>query len=294
MKCFEFSNLSEQDTHTMDAFFVPSLQTLQSLSSFAVAAPPPLQSQNPAKRSSKRSASQSDAASLAANQLDQEKPKRGRKLAPLPEEPENKRLAQNRIAQRAFRERKVNHVKDLETKVAELTAIVEGNTLMASALNCQPSKNVLRRLRRKTSRCVLKTTSYAKCLSPLILLRWSCLQLRAWICPPNVHFATPPNPNNHFNFQRYPSKRRLCQPVKCRFRQYAHAHERNEHPTPINQLCCCSCCCCPNPSPSCCFSCPSSNSSYCHSPSTCHCSNRCRTCHKAGPISPRLYVSPQL
>ncbi|KAJ3035814.1 hypothetical protein HDU99_010553, partial [Rhizoclosmatium hyalinum] len=124
----------------MDAFFVPSLQTLQSLSSFAVAAPPPLQSQNPAKRSSKRSASQSDAASLAANQLDQEKPKRGRKLAPLPEEPENKRLAQNRIAQRAFRERKVNHVKDLETKVAELTAIVEGNTLMASALELSTLK----------------------------------------------------------------------------------------------------------------------------------------------------------
>lgn len=44
--------------------------------------------------------------------------KPGRK--PLTTEPSTKRKAQNRAAQRAFRERKERHVKDLETKVEEL------------------------------------------------------------------------------------------------------------------------------------------------------------------------------
>ncbi|SPO04859.1 related to AP1-like transcription factor [Cephalotrichum gorgonifer] len=44
--------------------------------------------------------------------------KPGRK--PLTSEPTSKRKAQNRAAQRAFRERKEQHLKDLETKVVEL------------------------------------------------------------------------------------------------------------------------------------------------------------------------------
>ncbi|KAK0383623.1 hypothetical protein NLU13_9534 [Sarocladium strictum] len=44
--------------------------------------------------------------------------KPGRK--PLTSEPSSKRKAQNRAAQRAFRERKEQHLKDLETKVEEL------------------------------------------------------------------------------------------------------------------------------------------------------------------------------
>ncbi|KIW04173.1 hypothetical protein, variant 3 [Verruconis gallopava] len=44
--------------------------------------------------------------------------KPGRK--PLTSEPTNKRKAQNRAAQRAFRERKEKHLRDLETKVADL------------------------------------------------------------------------------------------------------------------------------------------------------------------------------
>ncbi|KAG3184367.1 hypothetical protein PC129_g25306, partial [Phytophthora cactorum] len=44
--------------------------------------------------------------------------KPGRK--PLTSEPSSKRKAQNRAAQRAFRERKERHLKDLETKVEEL------------------------------------------------------------------------------------------------------------------------------------------------------------------------------
>ncbi|PWY83817.1 PAP1-domain-containing protein [Aspergillus sclerotioniger CBS 115572] len=46
--------------------------------------------------------------------------KPGRK--PLTSEPTSKRKAQNRAAQRAFRERKEKHLKDLETKVDELQA----------------------------------------------------------------------------------------------------------------------------------------------------------------------------
>jgi AP-1-like factor len=49
--------------------------------------------------------------------------KPGRK--PLTSEPTTKRKAQNRAAQRAFRERKEKHLKDLETKVAELEKVSE-------------------------------------------------------------------------------------------------------------------------------------------------------------------------
>ncbi|KAK3384513.1 transcription factor PAP1-domain-containing protein [Lasiosphaeria ovina] len=49
--------------------------------------------------------------------------KPGRK--PLTTEPSSKRKAQNRAAQRAFRERKEKHLKDLETKVQELEKVSE-------------------------------------------------------------------------------------------------------------------------------------------------------------------------
>ncbi|KAJ3069472.1 hypothetical protein HDU98_007464 [Podochytrium sp. JEL0797] len=45
----------------------------------------------------------------------------------------DKRTAQNRIAQRAFRDRKLNYVKDLEQKLEELTAIVAGNPVLTSS-----------------------------------------------------------------------------------------------------------------------------------------------------------------
>lgn len=54
---------------------------------------------------------------------DKQAKKPGRK--PLTTEPTTKRKAQNRAAQRAFRERKEKHLKDLETKVAELTKDAE-------------------------------------------------------------------------------------------------------------------------------------------------------------------------
>ncbi|KJZ78475.1 hypothetical protein HIM_01866 [Hirsutella minnesotensis 3608] len=63
--------------------------------------------------------------------------KPGRK--PLTSEPTSKRKAQNRAAQRAFRERKEKHLKDLETKVQELEKASEDanheNTKLRSQLS---------------------------------------------------------------------------------------------------------------------------------------------------------------
>ncbi|KAI1871320.1 uncharacterized protein JN550_004765 [Neoarthrinium moseri] len=64
--------------------------------------------------------------------------KPGRK--PLTNEPSSKRKAQNRAAQRAFRERKEQHLKDLETKVAELEKASETTNNENSQLRAQVEK----------------------------------------------------------------------------------------------------------------------------------------------------------
>jgi AP-1-like factor len=61
--------------------------------------------------------------------------KPGRK--PLTSEPTSKRKAQNRAAQRAFRERKEKHLKDLENKVTELEQQSESATSENQALRQQ-------------------------------------------------------------------------------------------------------------------------------------------------------------
>ncbi|KAI5305924.1 DNA-binding transcription factor yap1, partial [Ascosphaera atra] len=61
--------------------------------------------------------------------------KPGRK--PLTSEPTSKRKAQNRAAQRAFRERKEKHLKDLETKVEELEKASKTSTQENSLLKAQ-------------------------------------------------------------------------------------------------------------------------------------------------------------
>lgn len=61
--------------------------------------------------------------------------KPGRK--PLTSEPTSKRKAQNRAAQRAFRERKEKHLKDLETKVEELERASQATTTENSVLRAQ-------------------------------------------------------------------------------------------------------------------------------------------------------------
>jgi AP-1-like factor len=64
--------------------------------------------------------------------------KPGRK--PLTTEPTSKRKAQNRAAQRAFRERKEKHLKDLETKVQELEKLSEDANNEKEALRAQVDK----------------------------------------------------------------------------------------------------------------------------------------------------------
>jgi AP-1-like factor len=61
--------------------------------------------------------------------------KPGRK--PLTSEPTSKRKAQNRAAQRAFRERKEKHLKDLETKVSELEKTTESTSHENGLLRAQ-------------------------------------------------------------------------------------------------------------------------------------------------------------
>ncbi|KAF2396879.1 PAP1-domain-containing protein [Trichodelitschia bisporula] len=61
--------------------------------------------------------------------------KPGRK--PLTSEPTTKRKAQNRAAQRAFRERKEKHLKDLETKVVELEKVSESTNHENGLLRAQ-------------------------------------------------------------------------------------------------------------------------------------------------------------
>ncbi|KAI4598205.1 DNA-binding transcription factor yap1 [Pestalotiopsis sp. 9143b] len=64
--------------------------------------------------------------------------KPGRK--PLTNEPSSKRKAQNRAAQRAFRERKEQHLKDLETKVEELEKASQQTNDENSQLRSQVEK----------------------------------------------------------------------------------------------------------------------------------------------------------
>ncbi|KAL2162014.1 hypothetical protein VTH06DRAFT_7799 [Thermothelomyces fergusii] len=64
--------------------------------------------------------------------------KPGRK--PLTTEPSSKRKAQNRAAQRAFRERKEKHLKDLENKVQELEKLSEAANHENEALRAQVEK----------------------------------------------------------------------------------------------------------------------------------------------------------
>ncbi|KAI9054300.1 hypothetical protein LZ554_001468 [Drepanopeziza brunnea f. sp. 'monogermtubi'] len=77
--------------------------------------------------------------------------KPGRK--PLTSEPTSKRKAQNRAAQRAFRERKEKHLKDLETKVEDLEKASESANHENSILRAQIEKMSmeLREYRRRPS-----------------------------------------------------------------------------------------------------------------------------------------------
>ncbi|KAK5661946.1 hypothetical protein OQA88_10056 [Cercophora sp. LCS_1] len=79
--------------------------------------------------------------------------KPGRK--PLTTEPSSKRKAQNRAAQRAFRERKEKHLKDLETKVQELEA------------KSQTTSSENERLKAKVDKLTVELNEYKKRVTTL-------------------------------------------------------------------------------------------------------------------------------
>jgi len=85
--------------------------------------------------------------------------KPGRK--PLTSEPTSKRKAQNRAAQRAFRERKEKHLKDLETKVDDLEKASESANHENSILRAQIEKMTmeLREYRKKVALDKLPTNN---------------------------------------------------------------------------------------------------------------------------------------
>ncbi|RHZ80237.1 hypothetical protein Glove_138g6 [Diversispora epigaea] len=80
------------------------------------------------------------------------KKKPGRK--PLNNTPSSKRKAQNRAAQRAFRERKERYVKELETKITELESLSA-----KSAQENQQLKSLVEQL--QTENFILKQTSFS-------------------------------------------------------------------------------------------------------------------------------------
>ncbi|KAJ3242988.1 hypothetical protein HDU78_000941 [Chytriomyces hyalinus] len=96
----------------MREFLVPSLQDLQDLSSYSVVS-------NERKLGAKR---MSESASNCSGDSDNDLPKKKLGRKPANTEPANKRIAQNRQAQRLYRERKEQHVKDLEREVELLRA----------------------------------------------------------------------------------------------------------------------------------------------------------------------------
>ncbi|KFA62979.1 hypothetical protein S40285_06845 [Stachybotrys chlorohalonatus IBT 40285] len=82
--------------------------------------------------------------------------KPGRK--PLTSEPSSKRKAQNRAAQRAFRERKERHLKDLETKVEELQKASEATNNENAMLRAQVERMTSELNQYKQKMTVLSTS----------------------------------------------------------------------------------------------------------------------------------------
>ncbi|PSR79207.1 transcription factor PAP1-domain-containing protein [Coniella lustricola] len=91
------------------------------------------------KRSHPDDDNEEDESSAKRQETGDKAPKKpGRK--PLTTEPTSKRKAQNRAAQRAFRERKEKHLKDLEDKVAELEKVSQSANQENAQLRAQVDK----------------------------------------------------------------------------------------------------------------------------------------------------------
>ncbi|KAK4128455.1 PAP1-domain-containing protein [Parathielavia appendiculata] len=93
-------------------------------------------SESPEKRSHPDDGESSGAKRRESEEKVAKKP--GRK--PLTTEPSSKRKAQNRAAQRAFRERKEKHLKDLENKVQELEKLSQAANSEKEALRTKVEK----------------------------------------------------------------------------------------------------------------------------------------------------------
>ncbi|KAJ0158879.1 AP-1-like transcription factor [Colletotrichum tanaceti] len=91
--------------------------------------------------------------------------KPGRK--PLTSEPSSKRKAQNRAAQRAFRERKEKHLKDLETKVEELEKASKEASSENSQLRSQIDRMTAELNEYKTKMAAMSTRSASHSKSPM-------------------------------------------------------------------------------------------------------------------------------
>ncbi|KAJ3190469.1 hypothetical protein HDU85_000767 [Gaertneriomyces sp. JEL0708] len=125
-------NLPKPQTQTLPVLKIENNETEFSIEPRASDLPPPgLYGSLEAIRSSlappdetrsRESASHSTMSSVEFESPSPPKRKVGRK--PIMEEPADKRIAQNRAAQRAYRERKERHVRTLERRVKELEAIV--------------------------------------------------------------------------------------------------------------------------------------------------------------------------
>ncbi|KAK1988109.1 transcription factor PAP1 [Colletotrichum cereale] len=91
--------------------------------------------------------------------------KPGRK--PLTSEPTSKRKAQNRAAQRAFRERKEKHLKDLETKVEELEKASKDASSENSQLRAQIEQMTAELKEYKTKMAAMGTRSVSHGKPPM-------------------------------------------------------------------------------------------------------------------------------
>ncbi|CAK7566426.1 MAG: DNA-binding transcription factor yap1 [Sporothrix epigloea] len=102
-------------------------------------APSNADNDSPDKRSYPEDKDSEDGTSVKRHESTEKVPKKpGRK--PITTDSTSKRKAQNRAAQRAFRERKEKHLKDLEDKVAELEKVSETANSENSVLRAQIEK----------------------------------------------------------------------------------------------------------------------------------------------------------
>lgn len=113
--------------------------------------------------------------------------KPGRK--PLTSEPTTKRKAQNRAAQRAFRERKEKHLKDLETKVGELQKASDAANHENGLLRAQVERLQME-LREYRKRLSLNSTGVPRQSGPSGF-------------PSLLSHSSPPSSNFQFEFPRF-------------------------------------------------------------------------------------------